>query len=409
VAVKVLPESVAQDEDRLRRFTQEARAVAALNHPNILSVHDIGAWEGTHYIVTELLEGGTLRERLSNGALPPRRATEYAMQIAQGLASAHEKGIVHRDVKPENLFITKEGRVKILDFGLAKQTMAAMQGAADEATVASNAHTSPGMVLGTVGYMAPEQVRGEAADHRADIFAFGAVLYEMLAGRRAFQRNSLVETMNAILKDEPPEIAETPRRQIPPALERIVHRCLEKERGERFQSARDLGFTLNSINAAAATTQTQAVTGLARRWNVWRTATLVMGVMLVAGTVAIVRGPLLSRQQPKYDRITFRRGAIRTARFASDGQTIIYSAAWDHPAIKLYRSRVDGTDVRDLALPASDLLAVSRSGGNCHYIEQEHFPLSACSTYRRRTSRIARPRYRCRLVPRRHATCGSTG
>ncbi len=182
VAVKVLPESVAKDEDRLRRFAQEARAVGALNHPNILSVHDIGTQNGIHYIVTELLDGEILREKLSHGALPPRRATDYAIQIAQGLASAHEKGIVHRDLKPENLFVTKDGRVKILDFGLAKQTVVGAH--PDDATVATNARTSAGMVLGTVGYMAPEQVRGEAADHRADIFAFGAVLYEMLAGAR---------------------------------------------------------------------------------------------------------------------------------------------------------------------------------------------------------------------------------
>jgi serine/threonine protein kinase len=329
VAVKVLPESVAKDEDRLRRFTQEARSVGALNHPNILSVHDIGAQNGIHYIVTELLDGETLREKLSHGTLPPRRATDYAIQIAQGLASAHEKGILHRDLNPENLFVTKDG-VKILDFGLAKQTVVGAY--PDDATVASNARTSAGMVLGTVGYMAPEQVRGEPADHRADIFAFGAVLYEMLARRRAFQRNSSVETMNAILKDEPPEIATTPKQQIPPGLERILHRCLEKERAQRFQSATDLDFALDSINAAASTTQTP-VTGLARRWNVWRIATLAMAVMLVAATAAMLRGRMLSPQQPRYDRVTFRKGAIFAARFAPDEQTIIYSAAWDRPAI----------------------------------------------------------------------------
>jgi eukaryotic-like serine/threonine-protein kinase len=227
VAVKVLPESFATDADRLLRFEQEARAVGALSHPNILSVHDIGVQHGIHYIVTELLDGESLRERLSNGALPPRRATDYAIQIAQGLASAHEKGVIHRDLKPENLFVSKDGRVKILDFGLAKQTVVAAR--PEDATLASNARTSPGMVLGTVGYMAPEQVRGEAADHRSDIFSFGAVLYEMLAGQRAFQRNSSIETMNAILKEEPREIA-TPERVISPVLQRIVHRCLEKER-----------------------------------------------------------------------------------------------------------------------------------------------------------------------------------
>ena len=342
--------------------------MGALNHPNILSVHDIGTQNGIHYIVTELLDGEILREKLSHGALPTRRATDYAIQIAQGLASAHEKGIVHRDLKPENLFVTKDGRVKILDFGLAKQTVVGAH--PDDATVASNARTSPGMVLGTVGYMAPEQVRGEAADHRADIFAFGAVLYEMLAGRRAFQRNSSVETMNAILKEEPPEIAATPEREIPPPLERIVHRCLEKERDQRFQSAKDLSFALDSINAGATTTQTQAVTGLATRWNVWRTATVVMGVMLVAATVAMLRGRMLSPQQPRYDRVTFRKGAISAARFAPDEQTIIYGAAWDRPTIKLYRSRVDGTDVRGLDLPATQPTGCVAFRGTGHHIER---------------------------------------
>jgi eukaryotic-like serine/threonine-protein kinase len=360
VAVKVLPESFASDVDRLLRFEQEARAVGALSHPNILAVHDIGAQNGIHYIVTELLDGETLRERLSNGALTPRRATDYAIQIAQGLASAHEKGVVHRDLKPENLFVTKDGRVKILDFGLAKQTVVATH--PDDATLTSNPRTSAGMVLGTVGYMAPEQVRGEAADHRADIFSFGAVLYEMLAGQRAFQRNSSVETMNAILKEEPPEIATTPGREIGPALQRFVHRCLEKEREQRFQSAKDLSFALDSISAGVTSMQTQVVTGLVRRWNVWRIATLIVAVLLITATAAILRGRLLSPQQPRYDRITFRKGAISAARFAADGQTIIYSAAWDNPAIKLYRSRADGLDVRGLDLPAADLMAMSHSG-----------------------------------------------
>jgi eukaryotic-like serine/threonine-protein kinase len=247
VAVKILPESFATDAERLRRFEQEARAVGPINHPNILSVYDIGAQGGTHYIVTELLEGETLREKLSSGILPSRRATEYAMQIAHGLAAAHEKSIVHRDLKPENLFITRDGRVKILDFGLAKHPVVVMQAGDAFATLGSTAHTSAGVVLGTAGYMAPEQVRGEAVDHRTDIFAFGAVLYEMLSGRRAFQRNSSVEAMAAILKEDPPELVATGEQQIPPALERIVRRCLEKSPGQRFQSAKDLGFALDGL------------------------------------------------------------------------------------------------------------------------------------------------------------------
>jgi hypothetical protein len=356
VAIKVLPASFANDPDRLRRFEQEARAVAALNHPNILALHDIGSQDGTSYLISEFLEGNTLREQLANGALPARKAIEYALQIAQGLGAAHDKGIVHRDLKPENIFVTKDGRLKILDFGLAKAQMEAAT--KDGTTVASQ--TTPGMAMGTAGYMSPEQVRGESIDHRSDIFSFGAVLYEMLAGQRAFQRHSSVETMSAILKEEPREIA-TPERAIPPVLQRIVHRCLEKEREQRFQSAKDLSFGLDSLNASATTAQTQAVTGRARRGNVWRTATLVMGVVLVATTVALLRGRLLSPQQPRYERITFRKGAISAARFAPDEQTIVYGAAWDQPTTKLYRSRVDGTDVRGLDLSAH-LLAVSRSG-----------------------------------------------
>jgi eukaryotic-like serine/threonine-protein kinase len=362
VAIKVLPESVSKDVERLRRFTQEARAVGALNHPNILSVYDIGAWEGIHYLVTELLEGGTLREKLGNGALQPRRATEFAVQIAQGLASAHEKGIVHRDLKPENLFITKEGRVKILDFGLAKQTRATGLEAADQATVAGNTDTSPGIVLGTAGYMAPEQVRGETADHRADIFAFGTVLYEMLAGRRAFERHSSIETMNAILKEEPPEIAATPKQHIPPPLLRIVHRCLEKERDHRFQSVKDLGFALDGVYASDASTLTQEITRPKRRWNPWLITALVTAFILMTAAAGILGARLFTPQQSRYDRITFRKGGIFAARFAPDGETIIYSAAWDRPTRTLYRSRLDGGDIRSLELPPANLLAVSRSG-----------------------------------------------
>jgi eukaryotic-like serine/threonine-protein kinase len=362
VAVKVLPEAVAKDEDRLRRFAQEARAVAALNHPNILSVHDIGAFEGTHYIVTELLEGSTLRDKLALGPIPARRATEYAVQIAQGLAAAHEKRIVHRDLKPENLFITKEGRVKILDFGLAKYTAGPLRGSAEAETTASEALTSPGAVLGTAGYMAPEQVRGQASDHRSDIFALGAVMYEMFAGQRAFQRDSSIETMNAVLKDEPPQIAATPHGQNVPALQRVVDRCLEKEPSRRFQSAQDVGFALDSVSAATITAQTQGIEGRTEHRSRWLTAALVTVLLLAVASAAFlwVRQP--SYEQATYGRVTFRRGDIGSARFAPDGETIIYSARWGHPLEKLYSSRTDGTDVRALELPASTLLAVSRSG-----------------------------------------------
>ena len=248
VAVKVLPESFAKDADRLARFEREARAVAALSHPNILAIYDFGREDGHVFAVCELLEGETLRERHVQGALPARKAIDYGVQVVRGLAAAHEKGIAHRDLKPDNLFITHDGRVKILDFGLAKtETRDLASGESESSAPTRAAGTEPGVVLGTVGYMSPEQVRGARADHRSDIFSFGVILYEMLAGRRAFQRETSAETMTAILKEEPAELGgvdTTP----PPALERIMHRCLEKNPGERFQSAYDLAFAIESIS-----------------------------------------------------------------------------------------------------------------------------------------------------------------
>jgi serine/threonine protein kinase len=247
VAVKVLPAVVSTDRERLRRFEQEAMAAAALNHPNILAVHQLGTYAGTPYLVSELLEGETLREQIRRGRIAPRRVIDYGVQIAHGLAAAHEKGIVHRDLKPENLFISKDGRVKILDFGLAKLTQA--QPGSERSAPTMGSETEPGLVMGTVGYMSPEQVRGQNADHRADIFAFGAILYEMLAGKRAFQKPTSPETMSAILNEDPPGISKiTPG--LSPALQRIEHRCLEKNPDRRFQSASDLAFALATLTDA---------------------------------------------------------------------------------------------------------------------------------------------------------------
>ena len=239
VAVKVLPPSFSQDRDRLRRFEQEARAAGALNHPALLTIYDVGEQNGTPYLVSELLEGETLRTRLRGGSLAPRRAIEYAIQIARGLAAAHEKGIVHRDIKPENIFITKDGRVKILDFGLAKLRQQTAEDS--QATTSPNA-TQPGAVVGTAGYMSPEQVRGEEVDQRSDIFSLGSVLHEALTGTAPFKRDSSIETMSAILTADPPEI------QISPGLQRVVSRCLEKHREARFQSAADLAFHLENLS-----------------------------------------------------------------------------------------------------------------------------------------------------------------
>jgi Tol biopolymer transport system component len=248
VAIKVLPFALATDSERLRRFEQEARAAAALNHPNILALHDIGQHDGAPYIVTELLEGVTLRERLASGSLPVRKAVEHAVQVANGLAAAHEKGIVHRDLKPENIFVTDDGHVKILDFGLAKLTHADAAPAAATAMPTSPAKTAAGLVLGTMGYISPEQLRGLPADHRSDIFAFGAVLYEMLAGRRAFPGETSADTISAILKEDPLDLPVSDH-HIPPALVRIVDRCLEKTPSARFQSVSDLGFALEALSS----------------------------------------------------------------------------------------------------------------------------------------------------------------
>src|SRR2546428_756448 len=265
VAVKVLPKDFAADADRLRRFEQEAKTLAALNHPNVLTIHDAGVHEGAPYLVSELLEGKTLREEMNGGALPVRKVTEYALQLAHGLAAAHGKGIIHRDLKPENIFVTNDGRVKILDFGSAKLRSAdahiRAKGTpggelsdvgirapdAEASTFVQSAveSTEPGRVMGTPSYMAPEQVRGESADHRADIFAFGCVLYEMLSGARAFRRNTPVESMNAVLNDAPPELSTT-NPNIPQALALIVERCLEKQPDNRFQSAKDLAFAIQA-------------------------------------------------------------------------------------------------------------------------------------------------------------------
>jgi eukaryotic-like serine/threonine-protein kinase len=250
VAIKVLPSYVSQEPDRLRRFEQEAQAAAALNHPNILAVHQFGAFEGAPYLVSELLEGSTLRQLLQRGPIPVRKAIDYGVQIAHGLAAAHEKGIVHRDLKPENLFVTKDGRIKILDFGLAKLIQRQLDPDATAPTLATAA--DPGMVVGTVGYMSPEQVRGKTVDYRTDIFAFGAILYEMLTGNRAFQRNTSAEAMTAILNDEPPSISQIVQ-TAPPGLQRVIHRCLEKNPEQRFQSASDLAFALEALLDSGST------------------------------------------------------------------------------------------------------------------------------------------------------------
>ncbi len=293
VALKILPESFARETDRLHRFEQEARAVAALNHPNILAIHDIGQYEGLPFLVSELLEGESLRGVLDRGALTQRKTIEYGVQITHGLAATHEKGIVHRDLKPENIFVTKDGRIKILDFGLAK--LQDRTGTEPDEKTMTSAHTSAGVVMGTASYMAPEQVRGEAADPRTDIFAFGAVLYEMLSGERAFRRDTAAETMTAVLKDDPPDLStllSDSTRPISPALERMVRRCLEKSPEQRFQSARDLSFALSALSGTEASAVVRAAAASTRRVSLlaWLVVALAL-VAVAAATWFVARRP----------------------------------------------------------------------------------------------------------------------
>jgi Tol biopolymer transport system component len=286
VAVKVLPEEFAAHPDALARFEREAKAVAALNHPNILGIYDFGTEGTVAFAVMELLEGETLRDRVDAGAVPIRKAIDYAHQIAVGLAAAHERGVVHRDLKPENLFLTRDGRVKILDFGLAKRMGGPSEGEATSAPTMSR-QTDPGTVMGTVGYMSPEQVRGLAVDHRSDIFAFGAIFYEMLSGKRAFRRDTASDTMSAILRDDPPELLESGR-GIPPGLDRLVRHCLEKNPAERFQAARDIAFDLEAASGVSSS-------GAVRTGALARPRLRVKPAMVLAAVALLGAGALLDR------------------------------------------------------------------------------------------------------------------
>jgi len=359
VAIKVLPVSMARDAERLRRFETEARAVAALNHPNILSVHDIGTYEGVPYLVSECLEGHSLRQELSSGALPLRRAVEYGMQIAQGLASAHDSGIVHRDLKPENIFITRDGRVKILDFGLAK--LARPELPSDEGATMDAEVTSAGVVLGTVGYMSPEQVRGESADARSDIFGLGTVLYEMLSGNRAFHRDTSAETMTAILKEEPAELSALSK-PVSPAMERIVRRCLEKKSLQRFQSARDLAFNLEGVSGISSPSATGVAASPSKSGS--RIVPVLAGVLLlilVAAASWILARRSANVPLPSYHQLTFDRGLVYSARFAADGRSIYYGASWNGQPLQLYSTTPGSPESRPLSLVNSTLWAVSSS------------------------------------------------
>jgi Tol biopolymer transport system component len=377
VAVKVLPADFAASPHAIDRLEREAKAVAALSHPNILAIYDFGTADGRAYAVMELLEGSTLRDVLADGPLSQRSAVAYAVQIARGLAAAHDKGIVHRDLKPENVFVTADERVKILDFGLARQDPIA-SGAAGSPTLSPTIQspTEPGTVLGTVGYMAPEQVRGAATDHRADLFAFGAVLYEMVTGVRAFLRETAAETMTAILREDPPEPPDG--RVISPPVDRIIRHCLEKKPEARFRSAHDLAFALDAISGSSASSSTSSITPAPAVPS--RRGSMVAGALLIAA-VAAALGVAIGRRAgtgtspaapPTFRPLTFNRGVITSARFAPDGQTVIYAAKWQADPRRLFLTRLDSAGATPLAFSDALLFAVSPSGEMAIGLDPKH-------------------------------------
>jgi len=363
VAIKVVPAAVAGNPEAMARFERESRAIAALSHPNILAIFDVGQSDGHPYAVIELLEGETLHARLEHGPLPVRKAVDIATQIARGLAAAHDKQIAHRDLKPENVFLTPIGGVKILDFGLARRTASEDDTLTRVESATRAPSTTPGTVLGTVGYMSPEQVRGETADHRSDIFALGCVLYEMLTGQRAYKRDTAAETMSAILREDPPDPA-TMNVTVPPGVMRALRRCLEKRPQERFESARDLAFALeSSVDSSSASGGAALAPVRDRRWLVGAAAALVVGAV---GGYAVARFAGMSatpaaNPQLQFHRLTFDKGSIRDGRFTPDGQSIIYDAAWNGEPLKVFMARVDGPESAPLNLPTAHLLSVSKS------------------------------------------------
>ncbi len=379
VAIKVLPASFSADPDRLRRFEQEARAAGVLNHPNITAVYDIGTHEGAPYVVSELLEGETLRSALSGGKLSQRKAIDYALQIAHGLAAAHEKGIVHRDLKPENLFVIKDGRVKILDFGLAKLTHTE---AGPEVTSLPTATggTEPGVVLGTLGYMSPEQVKGKPADARSDIFSFGAILYEMLSGQRAFRGDSAAETMSAILREEPPDLSVTDQ-SVSSGLERIVRHCIEKNPEQRFHSAHDVAFALEALSGVSTPAGTAAVMGHERQRK-WKLGAAVLALCVGVGLVSFFAGrgtgPARGPRDVTVKLLTFRSLPIFRALFAPDGRMIVFSAAPEGNRPELFTLAPEYPEPRPLGVPDAQLLSVSSKGElalltHARYIHQRLF------------------------------------
>ncbi len=383
VAVKILPAHFSEHVERLRRFEQEARAAGTLNHPNILSLYDVGTENGTPYFVTELLQGETLRRKLLDGPIGVRKTMEYALQIAHGLSSAHEKGITHRDLKPENLFLIKEGRVKILDFGLAKLTHPEISGSQFTSADTVTHQTEPGEVLGTIVYMSPEQVRGMKVDYRSDIFAFGSILYEMLSGKRPFQGESNVEVMHAILKSDPPDLLQS-NSNVPPALEKIVRRCMEKDPDLRFQSTSDLAFALEALSSASGTIEQTSAKISSTNYTKYFGGFAILALLFYGATkiATIKRKPVASAPVStssflpySWNRVTFRRGYVSSAAFSSDGQTILYKGEWIRSWLgEIYFSRIGSPEARTIGAKDAEILSVSSNGELAILMRNEKYP-----------------------------------
>jgi eukaryotic-like serine/threonine-protein kinase len=354
VALKMIRPASSENPDHLRRFELEARAAAALNHPNIVAIYDVGFVDGSPYIVCELLQGQTLRKRLAEGALPLRLALDYALQIVQGLIAAHDRRIVHRDLKPENLFVTSDGRVKILDFGVAKLQRPPEESgrSVEELTTV----TKSGAVVGTVAYMSPEQLRGKAVDHRSDIFSVGAILYEMLTGGRAFRGETEVDTITAVLLEDPPQI-NLEQASVPVAFQQIVRHCLEKEPENRFQSARDLAFALDTLANASGPIRLSPPKQQTRIVP-WAVA----GVLLVATLLQLGNRWQQRMQTPSYRRLTFDQGTVYSARFGPDFRSVVYGAAWNGKPLQLFSTVGDSLLSQPLNLTEANLLGISRTG-----------------------------------------------
>ena len=364
VALKVLPAELSENRERVRRFEQEARSASALSHPNIVTVYDIGVSDSTSFIAMELIQGKTLRELCLSGPLPTRKLLLYAAQLAQGLASAHAAGIVHRDLKPENVMVNADGIVKILDFGLAKLVRSPIDGAQMQSATVSMG-TEPGVLLGTYGYMSPEQASGKPADFRSDQFSLSSILYEMATGQRAFRRDSAIDTLSAVLHEEPPPILELNER-VPAPLRWVIERCHAKDPKDRYVSTEDLARDLARIPEHLS--EVSGSTGRAAPGAVsWRPSLRAAVALAAIGAAGLAAGLVLGRrfaaqEQPSFRQLTFRNGDVESARFSPDEQTIVYSASWERNPVEMFIHRLGSPESRPLGLSGAVLLGISRSG-----------------------------------------------